>query len=109
MVADAPGERGERLARGVGAAAFFAPHVAEQPFFLARGVAGDLSVTERISRRVLSLPLWDEMTDGVVATVCDALLAICGRNRPAAEEPAAVCLPPLPGVAAGWSGRVPMS
>ncbi len=99
----------ELLARGVGAAAYFAPHVAEQPFFLARGVAGDLSVTERISRRVLSLPLWDEMTDGVVATVCDALLAICGRNRPAAEEPAAVCLPPLPGGVAGWSGRVPMS
>ncbi len=92
------------LAKGVGAAAYFAPHVAEQPFFLARGVAGDLSVTERISRRVLSLPLWDEMTDEAVAVVCDALLAICGEDRPAPEPGVAVL--PLSGSAAGWSGTV---
>ncbi len=91
------------MARGIGAAAYFAPHVAEQPFFLARGVAGDLSVTARISRRVLSLPLWDEMTEEVVGTVCDALLAICGMDRAAA--PLAADLPP-PDPAAGWSGAV---
>ncbi len=89
------------LARGVGAAAYFAPHVAEQPFFLARGVAGDLSVTARISRRVLSLPLWDEMTDDDVDIVCNSLRAICGRKQ-AAAAPAATGLLPLTG-AAGWS------
>ncbi len=97
----------ELLAQGIGAAAYFAPHVAEQPFFLARGVAGDLSVTERISRRVLSLPLWDEMTSEIVATVCDALLAICRRDRPPAE-PVATQLPP-PDSASGWSGHVRMT
>ena len=96
----------ELLARGIGAAAYFAPHVAEQPFFLARGVAGDLSVTERISRRVLSLPLWDDMTVEIVSTVCDALLTICRRDQPAAEPVATTTLPPpAPGGVAGWSGQ----
>ena len=96
----------ELLARGIGAAAYFTPHVAEQPFFLARGVAGDLSVTERISRRVLSLPLWDEMTVEIVATVCDALLAICRRHQPVREPIAATTLPPpASGSATGWSGQ----
>lgn len=95
------------LARGVGAAAYFAPHVAEQPFFLARGVAGDLSVTERISRRVLSLPLWDEMTDGIVATVCEALRAICRNDRLVNGAAPEHLLPP--GGVAGWPGQVPAS
>ena len=91
----------ELMAQGIGAAAYFAPHVAEQPFFLARGVSGDLSVTRRVSRRVLSLPLWDEMTGEIVAAVCDALLAIC-RTQPPMAEPMEASLPPP---AADWSGR----
>lgn len=60
--------------RGVGVGKYFAPHVAEQPHFKARGVAGDLSVTDHVSARILALPLWDEMTVEMVRAVCDALL-----------------------------------
>ena len=62
--------------RGIGAAAYFSPHLAEQPFFRVNGVAADLPVTERVSERILALPLWDEMTPRQVESVCDALLEI---------------------------------
>ena len=61
---------------GIGAAAYFAPHVAEQPYFRTRAVAGDLGVTARLSRRILALPLWDEMTAATVDAVCAALLRL---------------------------------
>ncbi|WP_428395673.1 DegT/DnrJ/EryC1/StrS family aminotransferase [Lichenicoccus sp.] len=63
-------------ADGIGAAAYFAPHVAEQPFFRTRSVAGDLRETARLSRQILALPLWDEMTLAEVDSVCAALLRL---------------------------------
>lgn len=45
---------------GIGADAYFTPHVAEQPLFTVRGLAGDLPATERLAARILALPLWDE-------------------------------------------------
>ena len=64
-------------ARGIGVAAYFSPHVAEQPFFSSRGVAGGLTVTERVSACILALPLWDGMTVDLVATVCRELVEVC--------------------------------
>lgn len=64
-------------ARGIGAGAYFSPHVAEQPFFRQCGRAGDLSVTDRLSRRMLSLPIWDAMSIAMVNIVCDALRDVC--------------------------------
>ncbi len=69
-------------ARGVGAAAYFSPHLAQQPFFQARGIAGELPVTERVSARIIALPLWDEMTTGTVETVCRELAGLCAAEAP---------------------------
>ena len=71
---------------GVGAAAYFAPHVAEQPFFRSRSLAGDLSVTAQLSRSMLALPLWDEMTPDTVEAVCAALRRVEGRLRRGADR-----------------------
>jgi dTDP-4-amino-4,6-dideoxygalactose transaminase len=61
-------------ARGIGAAHYFSPHLAEQPYILTNSVVDDLTVTDRLSRRALSLPMADAMTEAEVAEVCDALL-----------------------------------
>ncbi len=89
--------------RGIGAAAYFSPHLAEQPFFQSNGVAGDLSVTERVSARILALPLWDEMTPRLVDAVCNVLLEISATgvvasnaSRPVSQpRPGSTCKPLL--------------
>jgi dTDP-4-amino-4,6-dideoxygalactose transaminase len=67
-----------RLAElGIGSGTYFSPHLAEQPWFQANALAGPLPVTERVSRRVLVLPLTDAMDVADVATVCAGLRAAC--------------------------------
>lgn len=63
--------------RGIGAAAYFSPHIAEQPYFQENCVADDLTVTNDIGRRILSLPVSDLMTPEEVTTVCQSLQEIC--------------------------------
>ena len=81
-------------ADGIGAAAYFAPHVAEQPYFSTRAVAGDLRETARLSRNILALPLWDDMTTQTVDTVCASVLrltrtpAVAAALRPPATRAA---------------------
>ena len=82
-------------ADGIGAAAYFSPHVAEQPFFRSRSVSDDLSVTGHLSRSILALPLWDEMTIRTVDAVCEALRAVYARIRRGAARHL-----PHPGLAA---------
>ena len=60
-------------ARGVGAATYFSPHLAEQPYFKKHAVAGKLPCTEDIASRVLTLPLFDGMTPQQVTRVVEAL------------------------------------
>jgi dTDP-4-amino-4,6-dideoxygalactose transaminase len=81
---------------GVGAAAYFAPHVAEHPFFRLRAVSGDLTVTDRISKRILSLPIWDEMTSEMVATVCNTLLKVCRPHMSVPAHVSSAFLPVVP-------------
>ncbi|GGG35997.1 aminotransferase DegT [Caldovatus sediminis] len=72
------------LAReGIGAAHYFSPHLAEQPYFRGRCPAGGLAVTARVAGRILSLPLADAMTTEEVDRVCAALRAAAAL-RPAA-------------------------
>ena len=79
-------------AEGVGTGAYFSPHVAEQPFFKRRSLAADLPVTEHLSRSMLSLPLWDEMTVETVETVCETLRAVYARfRREVAPRSVAAC------------------
>ena len=64
--------------RGIGAATYFSPHLAEHPYFQKTGVSGDLTVTERIASRVVVLPLSDTITMDEVDEVCRALMAVSG-------------------------------
>jgi dTDP-4-amino-4,6-dideoxygalactose transaminase len=60
-------------ADGIGAGTYFSPHLAEHPYFADTCVAGDLSVTARIARRIVVLPMSDAITADEVAAVCAAL------------------------------------
>ncbi|HVA13787.1 MAG TPA: DegT/DnrJ/EryC1/StrS family aminotransferase [Stellaceae bacterium] len=78
------GEIVAALARqGVGAARYFVPHLAQQPFFQATCVAGDLAVTEAISRRVIALPMSDTLTEDEVGYVCDVFRHACSSQSSA--------------------------
>lgn len=80
------GPRRERLIasleeRGVAARHYFSPHLAEQPYFQATCVAGDLTVTQEIAPRILSLPMADEMDSAEVAYVCAVLSSVMEEAR----------------------------
>ncbi len=62
--------------RGVAAATYFSPHLAEQPYFRDTCVAGALGITDRIAARVVSLPLFDRLTQADVSAVCAELRAL---------------------------------
>jgi dTDP-4-amino-4,6-dideoxygalactose transaminase len=59
--------------QGIGTAQYFSPHLAEQPYFAQSLVCGDLSITQKISRRIITLPMADDMTADEVGSVCTAL------------------------------------
>lgn len=68
----------QRLAeQGIGAGAYFSPHLAEQPYFKDTCVAGDLPVTDRVAARMISLPISDAMTTDDARTVARALANAC--------------------------------
>ncbi|MBE7210814.1 MAG: DegT/DnrJ/EryC1/StrS family aminotransferase, partial [Gluconacetobacter diazotrophicus] len=58
--------------RGIGTAAYFSPHLGQQPFFAACP-RGPLPVADEIAARVLCLPIWDGLEADAVDTVCDTL------------------------------------
>jgi dTDP-4-amino-4,6-dideoxygalactose transaminase len=64
-------------AKGIGAGAYFSPHLAEQPYFRQHGVAGPLPVTEDVSQLVLTLPMYNKMSEAQVGIVTGALLDCC--------------------------------
>lgn len=63
--------------RGVGAACYFVPHLAEQPFFQQTCVAGALPITEKIVRRIIALPISDTLTDREIDFVSQAFRETC--------------------------------
>ncbi|KAA5611471.1 DegT/DnrJ/EryC1/StrS family aminotransferase [Rhodovastum atsumiense] len=79
--------------RGIGAAHYFSPHLAEQPFFRERCVAAPLAVTERLALRMLSLPMSDLLTPEQVGEVCETLVAICEELAPVRRHHRPVDLP----------------
>lgn len=78
-------------AKGVGAGRYFVPHLAAQPFFQQTCVSGPLPATEAISRRVISLPMLDSLTEDDVKYVCDTFRQAC---RPEPRGPTARVGPP---------------
>ena len=78
--------REELADRGIATGAYFSPHLFEQPYFQRVCVAGQLPVSDDVSARMISLPLFDAMTLREVDQVADCLHSAMGvtkhaRNR----------------------------
>jgi dTDP-4-amino-4,6-dideoxygalactose transaminase len=61
---------------GIGAAKYFSPHLAEQRYFASVCEVEPLVVTNDVSRRILSLPLYDTMSEDDVLEVCHAVAGL---------------------------------
>jgi dTDP-4-amino-4,6-dideoxygalactose transaminase len=60
--------------RGIGAAKYFSPHLADQRYFKSACIVEQLPVTKDISSRILSLPLFDTMSREEVSQVCSSVI-----------------------------------
>jgi len=83
---------------GIGTATYFSPHLAEQPYFAGQATLVGLPVTQDISDRMISLPLFDGMTLGQVDRVCAAMafeLRALTTLLPTVQPQPAPLLPPL--------------
>jgi dTDP-4-amino-4,6-dideoxygalactose transaminase len=81
--------RGQRAAireelanQGITTGTYFSPHLLEQPYFQKMCVAGPMPVCEDVSARMISLPLFDTMTDHEVDYVAECLNALIGPRKP---------------------------
>jgi dTDP-4-amino-4,6-dideoxygalactose transaminase len=54
---------------GIGSASYFSPHLAQQSYFAEHSVWGDLSVTDDVAGRIISLPMFDSITSAQVEEV----------------------------------------
>ncbi len=68
-------------ARGIGAAAYFSPHLGQQPLFARAAEMTRTPVADDIAARIVSLPVTDRMTPGDANKVAQALLDTCGVTR----------------------------
>jgi dTDP-4-amino-4,6-dideoxygalactose transaminase len=75
--------REELANRGITTATYFSPHLFQQPYFLETCVAGTLPVCEDVSARMISLPLYDTMTNAEVDLVVECLQDVIGVTQPA--------------------------
>jgi dTDP-4-amino-4,6-dideoxygalactose transaminase len=73
--------REELASRGIATGAYFSPHLMEQPYFQKTGVAGPLPVSDDVSARMISLPLFDTMTYQEVSQVVEELRSVMGLNQ----------------------------
>ena len=80
--------RGQRTAireelanQGIATGTYFSPHLMEQPYFQKMCVAGPMTVCEDVSARMISLPLFDTMTDRQVDQVAECLSALMGTRK----------------------------
>jgi len=62
---------------GIGSGRYFAPHLADHPLFRTHGVAGDLRVSDEISRRMISLPVSDILREADLRRICEILRQVC--------------------------------
>ena len=73
--------REELASRGIATGSYFSPHLMEQPYFQKTSVAGPLPVSDDVSARMISLPLFDTMTYQEVSQVADELRSVMGLNQ----------------------------
>jgi dTDP-4-amino-4,6-dideoxygalactose transaminase len=73
--------REELASRGIATGSYFSPHLMEQPYFQKTSVAGPLPVSDDVSARMISLPLFDTMTYQEVSQVAEELRSVMGLNQ----------------------------
>jgi dTDP-4-amino-4,6-dideoxygalactose transaminase len=73
--------RAELADRGIGTGAYFSPHLMEQPYFQKVCVAGGLQVSDDVSARMMSLPLFDTMTRDEVDQVAACLRPLIATGQ----------------------------
>jgi dTDP-4-amino-4,6-dideoxygalactose transaminase len=73
--------REELASRGIATGAYFSPHLMEQPYFQKTSVAGPLPVSDDVSARMISLPLFETMTYQEVSQVVEGLRSVMGLNQ----------------------------
>jgi dTDP-4-amino-4,6-dideoxygalactose transaminase len=73
--------REELASRGIATGAYFSPHLMEQPYFQKTSVAGPLPVSDDVSARMISLPLFDTMTYQEVSQVVEELRSVMSLNQ----------------------------
>jgi dTDP-4-amino-4,6-dideoxygalactose transaminase len=76
--------RAELADRGIGTGAYFSPHLMEQSYFQKVCVGGALPVSDDVSARMMSLPLFDTMTHDEVDHVVECLrplITVTGQRR----------------------------
>jgi dTDP-4-amino-4,6-dideoxygalactose transaminase len=73
--------REELASRGIATGTYFSPHLMEQPYFQTTSVAGPLPVSDDVSARMISLPLFDTMTHQEVSQVVEELRSVMGLNQ----------------------------
>jgi dTDP-4-amino-4,6-dideoxygalactose transaminase len=59
--------------QGIGGAKYFSPHLAQQSYFRANALAGDLATTDDVSSRVVSQPLYEQMDESDVLYVAGSV------------------------------------
>jgi dTDP-4-amino-4,6-dideoxygalactose transaminase len=70
--------------RGIGTGCYFSPHLAQQPYFASCSVTGPLPVSDALSRQILTLPMYDSMTQEDVRYVSSHLqiaVSKCSRGQ----------------------------
>ena len=73
--------REELANRGIATGTYFSPHLLEQPYFQKMCVAGPMPVCDDVSARMISLPLFDTMTDHEVDQVSECLNTVIGTKK----------------------------
>lgn len=70
--------RAAMLRRGVQTGTYYAPHLAQQPYFIPKCNFGALSVSDDVARRIVTLPMYDDLTYDDVSYVAREFRAACG-------------------------------
>ncbi|WP_137862253.1 MULTISPECIES: aminotransferase class I/II-fold pyridoxal phosphate-dependent enzyme [unclassified Sphingomonas] len=71
----------ELAAQGIGTGHYFAPHLAQQPYFQRECLLAPTPIADDLAARILSLPIIDTMTEANVATISEALHAALRKPR----------------------------
>jgi dTDP-4-amino-4,6-dideoxygalactose transaminase len=73
---------------GIGCATYFSPHLLEQAYFIEQGVVREVPVTDDVGSRIISLPLFDEMTQADLIEVVGAVRHELARMSHETPKPA---------------------